>query len=195
MTEGQDVDPIDTEHADPAPIASLSLDDVVLPIYDLQAFNDADLHRVSSFVTNFGSWHLPPEVATALAAGKNSAALEWIHDTGELVLLGGTPTEGELSAELPGFAGAAAEFTPAFLGGEAGATKTDGSGMVREYFKGEVMPPGSRVALMAHIEHGPAVHELLWGWHHEHRTAEGWNWLVERLARLEDASGQSDHLG
>jgi len=194
MTEDQD-DPIDAQHADPAPIASLALDDVVLPIYDLQAFNDADLHRVSSFVTNFGSWQLPPEVATALAAGTNAAALEWIHDTGELVLLGGTPTEGELSAEVPGFAGAAAELTPAFLGGEAGATTSDGYGMVREYFKAEVMPSGSRVALMAHIAHGPAVHELLWGWHREHGTAGGWAWLVERLARLEDAPNESDHLG
>jgi hypothetical protein len=194
MTEDQD-DPIDAEHADPAPIASLALDDIVLPIYDLQAFNDADLHRVESFVTNFGSWQLPAEVVTALAAGDGTGALEWIHDTGELVLLGGTPTEGLLSAEVPGFAGEAAELTPAFLGGEAGATTNDGSGLVREYFKGELLPAGSRVALMAHIAHGPAVHELLWGWHREHRTAEGWTWLVERLARLEDASSESDHLG
>lgn len=193
MTEDSNVDPIDAEHADPAPIASLALDDVVLPIYDLQAFNDADLHRVSSFVTNFGSWQLPAEVATALAAGNGAGALEWIHDTGELVLLGGSPMEGELSAELPGFAGTAAEFTPAFLGGEAGATVGFGTGMVREYFKAEVLPPGSRVALMAHVEHGPAVHELLWGWHREQHSETGWTWLVERLARLENQTGNS-HL-
>jgi hypothetical protein len=192
MTEEQD-DPIDAKHADPAPVASLALDDVVLPIYDLQAFNDADLHRVESFVTNFGSWKLPAGVATALGSSSGVGSLEWIHDTGELVLLGGTPTEGQLSAYVPGFAGEAAELTPAFLGGEAGSTTNDGSGMVREYFKGEVMPAGSRVALMAHLEHGPAVHELLWGWHREHRTDDGWAWLVERLARLENQTGNS-HL-
>jgi hypothetical protein len=193
MTEDND-DPIDAAHADPAPIASLALDAVVLPIYDLQAFNDADLHRVESFVTNFGSWSLPAEVATALASSSGVGSLEWIHDTGELVLLGGTPTEGQLSADVPGFAGEAAEFTPAFLGGEAGGTTNDGSGMVREYFKGELMPAGSRVALIAHVEHGPAVHELLWGWHREQHNDDGWAWLVERLARLEDAPTESDHL-
>ena len=195
MTEDHDLDPIDAEHADPTPIASLALDDVVLSIYDLQSFNDADLHRVSSFVSNFGSWQLPAEVATALAASNGAGALEWIHDTGELVLLGGTPTEGELSVDLAGFSGTAAEFTPAFLGGEAGATRSVGAGMVREFFKADVLPPGSRVALVAHVAHGPAVHELLWGWHREHRTEGGWNWLVERLARLEDEPNESDHLG
>ena len=56
-----DRDPIDAEHANPAPVGSLQLDAVQLPIYDLEQFNGADLQRVSSFVTNFGSWALPPE--------------------------------------------------------------------------------------------------------------------------------------
>jgi hypothetical protein len=188
-------DPIDAEHANPASIGSLQLDDVVLPIYELGAFNDADLRRVKSFVTNFGSWLLPAGVAGAMAVHDGLGDLEWIHDTGELVLLGGVPTEGMISADLSGLAGVAAELTPAFLGGEAGATVSDGPGLVREYFKSDVLPPGSRVALMAHIAHGPAAHELLWGWHRQHRNEGGWDWLVERLARLESQAGESDHLG
>jgi hypothetical protein len=187
-------DPIDAEHANPAPVGSLQLDDVVLPIYELGAFNDADLRRVKSFVTNFGSWLLPAGVASAMAVHDGLGDLEWIHDTGELVLLGGVPTEGTISADVSGLAAVAAEITPAFLGGEAGATVSDGPGLVREYFKSDVLPPGSRVALMAHIEHGPAAHELLWGWHRQHRKEGGWLWLVERLARIETQDG-SDHLG
>jgi hypothetical protein len=192
---GSDKDPLDSAHADPAPVGSLQLDDVQLPIYDLEAFIDADITRVSSFSTNFGSWALPPEVGNALASGDGRGELEWIHDTGELVLLGGVPTEGTISADVTGFAAVSAELTPAFLGGEAGATVSDGPGMVREYFKSDVLPPGSRVALMAHIAHGPAAHELLWGWHRQHRTEGGWEWLVERLARIESQTGESEHLG
>ena len=149
-------DPVDAEHAEPQPVASLQLDAVVLPIYDLQAFNDADLRRVTSFVTNFGSWALPSDVAAALNAGDGRGALEWIHDTGELVLLGGTPTVGTVSADVPGVLADAAAGVPAFLGGEAGDATECGSGMVREYFKSELLPDGSRVALLAHVAHGPA---------------------------------------
>jgi hypothetical protein len=188
-----DHEPVDSDHADPQPIASLQLDDVQLPIYDLADFNSADVRRVSSFVTNFGSWTLPADVATALASAAGFGAVEWIHDTGELVLLGGVPTEGEVSAEFTGVAGATASL-PAFLGGTSGFSRVDESGMVREYFRSEVMPAGSRVALLAHVAHGPQVHELLWGWHREHRSDTGWSWLVERLARLEDESGGPNHL-
>lgn len=189
-----DRDPIDAEHADPAQVGSLQLDAVQLPIYDLADFNDADVHRVSSFVTNLGSWQLPAEVATALAAGDGRASLEWIHDTGELVLLGGTPTVGTVAVDVAGVLADAAAGVPAFLGGEAANATDAGSGMVRQYFKSELLPSGSRVALLAHIEHGPKVHELLWGWHREQGRDSGWDWLVERLARLEDADG-ADHLG
>jgi hypothetical protein len=187
-------DPIDAEHARPEPVASLQLDAVVLPIYDLQAFNDADLRRVESFVTSYGSWTLPAEVATALASADGTSVLLWIHDTGELVLVGGTPKEGELPVEVSGALAAEAEFTPAWLGGQAADTQRDAeTGMVTESFKAELLPAGSRVAVLAHVEHSPAVHELLWGWHREQHNENGWAWLVERLARLEDQTGNS-HL-
>jgi hypothetical protein len=189
-----DRDPVDSESASPSPVASLQLDAVVLPIYDLEAFNTADLNRVKSFVTNFGSWTLPPEVAAALVAGDGRGALVWIHDTGELVLLGGTPEVGTVSADVAGVLADAAAGVPAFLGGGAGDASSDGSGMVREYFKSELLPAGSRVALLAHVAHGPEVHELLWGWRGERDSATGWSWLVERLARLEDKTGDT-HLG
>jgi hypothetical protein len=184
-------EPVDAEHADLQPVGSLQLDATVLPIYELQAFNDADLRRVTSFVTNFGSWALPAEVATALNAGNGRGTLEWIHDTGELVLLGGTPTVGTVSADVPGVLADAAAGVPAFLGGEAANASSAGSGMVREYFKSELLPEGARVALLAHVAHGPAAHELLWGWHREQRNDTGWAWLVERLARIEDNTGDT----
>jgi hypothetical protein len=185
---------VDGESTHPDPVASLQLDAVVLPIYDLEAFNDADLRRVESFVTSYGSWTLPVEVATALASPDRTSVLLWIHDTGELVLVGGTPTEGEIPVEVGGALAAEAEFTPAFLGGQASDVHVDpDTGMTSESFKAELLPAGSRVAVLAHIEHSPAVHELLWGWHREHGREGGWAWLVERLARLEDQTGNS-HL-
>ncbi|MDQ1484456.1 MAG: hypothetical protein QOJ62_149 [Actinomycetota bacterium] len=188
-------EPVNGDQVAPEPVASLQLDDVELPIYDLGDFNAADMRRVSSFVTNFGSWKLPDEVIAVLGADDAGlGSLEWIHDTGELVLLGGTPTSGEVSAEVSGIAAATAGV-PAFLGGTAGNARGDGSGMVREFFRSELMPAGSRVALLAHVAHGPKAHELLWGWHRKQRTAEGWTWLVERLARLDDETADTTHLG
>jgi len=190
-----DSDHVEGESANPVPVASLQLDAAVLPIYDLEAFNNADLRRVESFVTSYGSWTLPTEVATALASADRTSVLMWIHDTGELVLVGGTPKEGEITVEVSGLAAAEAEITPAFLGGEAAGVHRDSeTGMVSESFKAELLPPGSRVAVMAHIAHSPAVHELLWGWHREQHNDTGWSWLVERLARLENQTGDS-HLG
>jgi hypothetical protein len=189
-----DREPVEGEGANPEPVASLQLDAVVLPIYDLEAFNNADLRRVESFVTTYGSWRLPVEVAAALAAPDRTSALIWIHETGELVLVGGTPKEGEIAVEVSGLAALEAEMTPAFLGGEAADVHRDSeTGMTSESFKAELLPPGSRVALMAHVEHGPSVHELLWGWHREQHNETGWTWLVERLARLENQTGDS-HL-
>jgi hypothetical protein len=185
---------VDGESTHPDPVASLQLDAVVLPIYDLQAFNDADLRRVESFVTSYGSWTLPVEVATALAAADRTSVLLWIHDTGELVLVGGTPTEGELPVEVGGAFAVEAELTPAWLGGQAADVHRDSeTGMTSESFKAELLPPGSRVAVLAHLEHSTAVHELLWGWHREQHDETGWTWLVERLARLENQTGNS-HL-
>ena len=185
---------VDGESTHPDPVASLQLDAVVLPIYDLQAFYDADLRRVESFVTLYGSWTLPVEVATALASADRTSVLLWIRDTGELVLVGGTPTEGEISIEVSGALAVEAELTPAWLGGQAAEVHRDSeTGMTTESFKAELLPPGSRVAVLAHLEHGPAVHELLWGWHHEQHNEEGWAWLVERLARLENKTGNT-HL-
>jgi hypothetical protein len=185
---------VDGESTHPDPVASLQLDAVVLPIYDLEAFNNADLRRVESFVTSFGSWTLPAEVATALASADRTSVLIWIHDTGELVLVGGTPKEGEVAVEVTGAMAVEAEFTPAFLGGQASDVHVDPeTGMTSESFKAELLPPGSRVAVLAHVEHSPAVHELLWGWHREQHSENGWAWLVERLARLEDQTGRS-HL-
>lgn len=192
MTE--DHEHVDGESTHPDPVASLQLDAVVLPIYDLQAFNDADLRRVESFVTTYGSWTLPVEVATALAAPDRTSVLLWIHDTGELVLVGGTPKEGEIPVEVSGAMALEAELTPAWLGGQAADVHVDSeTGMTSESFKAELLPPGSRVAVLAHVEHSPAVHELLWGWHREQHNETGWTWLVERLARLEKETGNS-HL-
>jgi len=182
-------------------LGSLELDGIELPVYDLAQFNAAVVERVSSFSTNFGVWQVPEAVAQVLAIPAGTGAvLEWIHDTGELVLLGGTPQEGEVSVEVSDTEAFAAGLMPGFLGGSVAGIDHDSAGRVRELFKSEVMPEGSRVALLAHVKHGPKVHELLWGWHREHRKPEGWAWLVEQLARLEGAgdtgaSDSEDHLG
>jgi hypothetical protein len=177
----------------PEPLANLQLDDTLLPVYDLEAFNAADVDRVKSFSTNFGWWQVPAEVATALAMpADRRAALEWIHDTGELVLLGGVPSVQEVAVEVPPSVGLAEGNVPSFVGGTAAGVERDAAGHVRELFKSEVMPSGSRVALLAHVRHGPKVHELLWGWHREHAKATGWPWLIDRLAKLETGGG--DHL-
>ena len=178
----------------PALLGSLDLDGIQLPVYELAEFNGADISRVKSFSTNFGTWQLPPEVAALLATPAGApASVEWIHDTGELVLLGGVPTQGQVAVDVSGAVGFSEGMVPAFLGGSSGGIERDPTGGVRELFKSEVMPVGSRVALLAHVKHGPKIHELLWGWHREHGKPTGWQWLVERLARLE-ADGSDDHL-
>jgi XTP/dITP diphosphohydrolase len=184
------------EAASPAPLGHLELDGVQLPVYDLAAFNAADVTRVSSFSTNFGWWRVPPEVATLMAVpADGKAALEWIHDTGELVLLGGVPVVREVAVDVPPAVAYGEAAVPAFVGGSVAGLERDAAGHVRELFRSEVMPSGSRVALLGHVRRGPSVHELLWGWHREHHQPAGWQWLVDRLARLDhDSAGAADHL-
>lgn len=186
-------DPVDGSPA-AAPVGFFDLDGVKLPVFELAAFEAADIHRVSSFSTNFGHWELP-EAESALLAVPNGAAatLEWIHDTGELVLLGGVATVSNVAIEETGFS-TLAGGVPAFLGGSIAGGYRDSSGMIRDYVRSEVLAPGTRLAVLAHVAHGPQAHELLWGWHREHGKPDGWNWLVERLARLEGTDG-ADHLG
>lgn len=176
------------------PVASLQLDQAELPIYELAAFNAANMDRVTSFATSFGDWQLPAEVAAALAMPADArAALAWIHDTGELVLLGGVPQTGEVAVDTLDYEAYTAGEMPAFLGGSAAGVERDDEGNAYELFKSEVMPEGTRVALLAHVKHWAKVHGLLWGWRRRHSDADGWTWLVERLAALEGETG--GHLG
>jgi len=110
--------------------------------------------------------------------------LEWIHETGELVLFGGVPELGTVSAEMPERSAGAAALTPGGMGGTVGSIEREGDGIVREFFTAEELPADARVAVLGTVEHGPRVHELLWGWHLRHRRADGWDWLVDRLAAL-----------
>jgi len=174
------------------PVATLQLDAVGLMVYDLAEFNAADMARVTSFVTNFGVWQLPDDVAAALASTDGRGRLEWIHETGELVLLGGVPADAMVEAPVHPSVAYTEGNVPSLLGGSVGGIRRDPSGEVRELFRSEVLPEGSRVALLAHVRHGPKAHELLWGWHRAHHDADGWNWLVDRLARLEDSSDPDD---
>jgi hypothetical protein len=187
-------DPVDPSAATAAAVGFLDLDGTSLTVFDLATFESADIHRVSSFSTNFGQWQLPADVGALLGVQAGQAAtLEWIHDTGELVLLGGVPTEGNVAIEQTQ-GGELSGIMPGFLGGTIAGGGRDSAGMIRDYVRSEVMPAGSRVAVLAHIAHGPKAHEVLWGWHREHGKESGWSWLVERLARLESDAG-SDHLG
>lgn len=178
------------EVSDLTQVASLQLDQTVLPIYDLAAFNAADLDRVTSFATSFGSWQVPSDVAAALAMAPDArAALAWIHDTGELVLLGGVPQTGQVAVDTLDYEAYTAGQMPAFLGGSAAGVERDDEGNAYELFKSEVMPRGTRVALLAHVKRWAKVHELLWGWRRRQDDSDGWSWLVERLARLADGDG------
>ena len=186
-------DPVDGSPA-ASPVGFFDLDGVKLPVFELAAFEAADIHRVSSFSSNFGHWELPAAESALLGVPDGQAAtLEWIHDTGELVLLGGVPTVSTWRSRRPASATLAGSV-PAFLGGSIAGGCRDSAGMIRDYVRSEVLAPGTRLAVLAHIAHGPHAHELLWGWHREHGKPGGWNWLVERLAKLEGADG-ADHLG
>jgi hypothetical protein len=185
-------DPIDAAHADPTPVASVQIAAHRIPVFDLASFQQANTHRVTSFVTNFGNWKLPSAVADAL--GSDRCHLEWVHDTWELTLLGGVPHLGTGSAEVPAGAGEMSGLTAGAVGGTVGAvTKSPDPGAVRELFREEQLPAGARLVILGRIEHGPRAHEALWGWHEHYRHDDGWSWLVDRLVHVHvlDAEDES----
>jgi hypothetical protein len=149
------------------------------PVQTNEQFLADDKRRYESFVTNFGNWDLPSELVQQL--GTTRVHLEWVHDTGEVVLLAAVPHMGAAEVEVPKAEGVADE-----LGGLGGGVTSmvlpsSDPGMVRELFASEVVPAGSRVVVLAHVEHGLRVHEMLWGWHLHHRDRDGWDWLLEHL--------------
>jgi hypothetical protein len=150
----------------------------------------ADDRRATSFVSNFGDWSLPADVAEQL--GSPVGHLEWFHDTGELVLIGDIPEAGTTSVELPvsdtngeDVTVAVDEAADVLAGtfGAPGVVYRSATGAVRETVLGSVVSADTRVAVLAVIEHGPKVHEILWGWHRQHRHPDGWAWLQGRLER------------
>ncbi|MBL7488007.1 hypothetical protein I6A60_16390 [Frankia sp. AgB1.9] len=154
-------------------------------------FLEADARRPTSFITNFGDWQLPDAVAAVLSSP--IAHLEWFHDTGELVAIGGVPHRGEATVEVPRADAALDEAVDVVAGpfGSAGMSFRTAGGAVRA-FPEMVVPAATRVAVLADIEHGPRVHEVLWGWHRQHRRPEGWTWLGERLAGARNTTPRSD---
>ena len=143
----------------------------------------AENGRATSFITNFGNWRLPAAVAAAMDSPVGH--LEWFHDTGELVLVGAVPHRGEGSAELSNGEADVIEaeelLTP---GGAPGHVEHCADGVTREHVPEMVVPVDTQMAVLAVIPHGPKVHEVLWGWHREHRDPGGWAWLEGRLATL-----------
>ena len=178
---------------DDNPRTQLPMDGGSVETLLISDFLAADERRPVSFVSNFGDWPLPDKAAEALGAPVGH--LEWFHDTGELVLIGGVPEAGVVEEEIaaPDTPGEDAEVAideaADMLAGPLGAPGMvygTPSGAVRETVLGSVVSPSTRVAVLAVIEHGPHVHKVLWGWHREHRRAEGWNWLQERLRNAGD---------
>jgi hypothetical protein len=196
--EGAGVTTDRSDQTEGQPVAHLDLAGVQVPVFELGGFNAANLDRVKSFATNFGTWQVPDDIARALGVppGKTAVAtLQWIHDTGELVLLGGVPEPGEVEVDVERAQGVADAVIPAWLGGVVGGVQRDPAGGVRERYRAEVMPAGSRVAVLAHIAHGPRAHEVLWGWHRQHRQSGGWRWLLDRLEKLAGKVDDRNHLG
>jgi hypothetical protein len=190
MADGE-ARPIGEEYAHPAVVARMQVADVELDVVQLDAFHQADMRRATSFVTNFGDWPLPADVTDVMAA--SVGRLEWIHDTGELVMLGGVPEMGEGSAEV-GTSDAVSGEIPGFLGGTAVAGESTAPGAVRMYFPEEQLPADSRVVVLGTLRHGPRVHEVLWGWHQHHRDADGWQWLTDRLQHFGDLAGEDNRF-
>lgn len=169
----------------------LLMDGESIETFPFAEFLAADGRRATSFISNFGNWQLPE--AAARAMGSQAGHLEWFHDTGELVLIGEVPERGAATTSQVQPSDVRGGPVAAFVGGVADALAgplgapglvyrtTDGA--VRETVLGAVVSEQTRVAVMAVIDHGPRVHEVLWGWHHEHRRRDGWTWLTERLRR------------
>jgi hypothetical protein len=173
-----------------AGLPPLTVNGVAVPTLSITDFYAEDQRRVASFVSNFGDWQLPGDAAAAM--GSDVAHLEWFHDTGELVLIGDVPESGVVEEEVPApdttddevevEADKLLEPLAGPFGGTGMVRKTS-AGAVRETVFGEVVDSDTRVAVVAHIKHGPKAHEVLWGWHRKHRKADGWEWLQGRLAK------------
>lgn len=180
-------DMTEQQNAGPPP---LTVNGVAIPTVSITDFYAEDQRRVSSFVSNFGDWQLPADAAAAM--GSDVGHLEWFHDTGELVLIGDTPESGVVEEEVPAADTADDEVEARVdevleplagpLGGTGMVHKTQ-AGAVRETVFGEVVGSDTRVAILAHIKHGPRAHEVLWGWHRKHRKSDGWEWLQGRIAK------------
>jgi hypothetical protein len=170
------------------PSSRLPIGDGGVKTWPIDDFLAADERRPTSFITNFGNWPLPDPVARALES--QVAHLEWFHDTGELVAIGGVPHRGTALVEIPAVEGAAEELVDVLAGpfGGAGVAFPTADGAVRQ-FPEMVVSERTRVAVLAVVRHGPRVHELLWGWHRKHRRAEGWSWLEERLLQARHDGG------
>jgi hypothetical protein len=169
------------------PPATLQIGTRTVPVIALEAFLAGDERRVTTFVSNFGDWELPADAAAVL--GTDTGHLEWLHDTGELALFGAVPHRGQAEATLDAPAAAADELAGLVPGSGSSPISVErgtDSGAVRVLFSSEVVAPTTPVALLGVVERGPRVHELLWGWHRRHRSADGWDWLVGRLEGLAD---------
>lgn len=171
----------------PQPSLDLELGGVRVAVTDLEHFVEADPRRGTSFISNFGTWHLAPPANVAMRSLQ--AHLEWSHDTGELFLIGALPIMGISELDVPPSLATAASLG-AIGGGESVlvSRREVSPGLVREFFPAETVPVGTAVAVLAVIEHGWTAHEVLWGWHMRQHDPDGWQWLVHRLEAHRTAS-------
>lgn len=164
-----------TQEPTPAPLVIGGRQIPTMTIGDYMADR---VDRATSFITNFGDWQLPADAAAAFASPV--VHLEWFHNTGELTAFGQVPHLGHGDIEISS-AQSAIDTVGAAIG-TAGGRVVHTDGATHEWFPAMVIGASTVVAVLAHVEHGPRVHELLWGWHTEHRHDDGWNWLTDRLA-------------
>jgi hypothetical protein len=158
----------------------LDLGDVVVPVTTFEAFIADNPRRGTSFISNFGTWHLPSAAAASMRSPVTH--LEWSHDTGELFLIGAVPVLGTGAVDVPPAFAAAASLGEVGGGETVLATKHEVSpGLVREFFPAETVPAGTAVAVLAVIEQGWTAHKVLWGWHEHQHSDDGWDWLLQHL--------------